>query len=73
MSRDNGELEELIKRLLADPDLREHPLNFALGQLWFQYRELLNRMERITRMSDAYQSMARQRELSLALAELGPR
>lgn len=66
MSRDNGELEELIKRLLADPDLREHPLNFALGQLWFQYRELLNRMERITRMSDAYQSMARQRELSLA-------
>ncbi|SFZ76541.1 biofilm regulation diguanylate cyclase SiaD [Chitinimonas taiwanensis] len=66
MTREHAELEELIKRLLADPEHRDNPLSFALGQLWHQYRELLNRMERITRVSDVYQSLARQREQTLA-------
>ncbi|QDQ26136.1 GGDEF domain-containing protein [Chitinimonas arctica] len=67
MKHDSGELEALIKRLLADPAMRDDPLYFALSQLWQQYRDLLNRVERITHVSDAYQHIARQREQSLSM------
>ncbi|GAB3267561.1 GGDEF domain-containing protein [Chitinimonas naiadis] len=66
MKPDQSELEALIKRLLADPDYRDSPVTHVLGQLWQQHRELLNRMERITRVSDVYQSLAREREMSLS-------
>lgn len=66
MKPDQSELEAVIKRFLADPDYRDHPVTHVLGQLWQQHRELLNRMERITRVSDVYQSLAREREMSLS-------
>ncbi|MFC3531828.1 biofilm regulation diguanylate cyclase SiaD [Vogesella facilis] len=66
MNRDTRELEAHIQALLAEPAPQAPPLAQALSELWQQYQDLLERMERITRVSDAYQSMARQRELSLA-------
>lgn len=64
--RGSSELEAHIQQLLADPQQRQQPLGEALSELWQHYQDLLERLERITRVSDAYQSMARQRELSLA-------
>ncbi|WP_269530939.1 biofilm regulation diguanylate cyclase SiaD [Chitinimonas sp. BJYL2] len=66
MSTDKWILEEQVKRLLADPDYQDNPLRFPLSQLWHQHHELLNRLDRITRVSDVYQSMAREREQSMA-------
>jgi len=66
MTRDQRDLDELVKRLLADPANSEHPMHYALSQLWLAHRELLNRIERITHVSDAYQNIAREREMSLA-------
>ncbi|MCW3147127.1 biofilm regulation diguanylate cyclase SiaD [Stutzerimonas stutzeri] len=64
--RGHKPLEQKVTELLDDPQYLGHPLQDALGQLWKTHRELLTRMERITRVSDGYQSIVRDRELSLA-------
>lgn len=57
--------EEHIRSLLEAPDHQQHPLREALERLWQQHNHLLQRIERITHVSDAYQSMAREREQSI--------
>ena len=59
-------LELQISTILADAQHEGHPLKEALGQLWNVHHELIERLERIARVSDGYQSMARERELSLS-------
>lgn len=66
MKSDDPDFEQHIKRLLADPSYRDHPLYIALACLWQTHREQLTRLERITSLSDAYQALARSRELSLS-------
>lgn len=60
-----AELEERIRGLLADPAHAGHPLRDALADLWGYTNEKLARIERITQISDAYQSMVKEREASL--------
>jgi len=59
-------LELQVSKLLADAQHEGHPLKEALGQLWNVHHELIERLERIARVSDGYQSIARERELSLS-------
>ncbi len=59
-------LEQEVINLLADPQFEGHPLKEALSQLWGAHHDLLGRIERIARVSDGYQSIARERELSLS-------
>lgn len=59
-------LETRISQLLADPENQDTALHQTLGELWEAHQELVRRLERIARISDAYQSLARQKEQSLA-------
>ena len=65
MKPGNAELDERIAALLADPAYAGHPLREALQDLWRHTAEQMSRIERITHLSDAYQSMAHQREMGL--------
>lgn len=58
-------LETRIGQLLADPAHDGHSLRQALEDLWETHRDLERRLDRIARVSDAFQSMARERELGL--------
>lgn len=58
-------LDRRIADLLADPAYDGHPLREALSDLWSQTNEHMARIERVTQLSDAYQSMALQREQGL--------
>lgn len=66
MSRNRSALEERIASVLADPAQAENPLHEPLSELWASHHELMRRIDRISRISDAYQSIAKQREMSLA-------
>lgn len=59
-------LEQQVSSLLADSQHDGHPLKEALSQLWNAHHDLLERIERIARVSDGYQSLARERELGLS-------
>ncbi|ARP91937.1 GGDEF domain-containing protein [Bordetella genomosp. 9] len=59
------DLELRIQTLLDDPAYAGHPLHGALADLWQHTNEQLERIERISYLSDAFQMMARQRELGL--------
>lgn len=50
--------EAQIEALLADPAHAGHPLREALDQLYGQLRKQMRSLERITRISDHYQSVA---------------
>ncbi len=65
MRPNEDELDTRIQRLLADPEYGEHPLREALEALWQRSHNQMARIERITYISDAYQAMARERELSI--------
>ncbi|EPS0509657.1 biofilm formation regulator diguanylate cyclase SiaD [Pseudomonas aeruginosa] len=65
MSRER-ELDAWIDSLLADPQFHGHPLHQALARLRPQSLEQLVRLERIARISDGFQSMAREQNLSLS-------
>jgi len=56
------DLESRIRALLAEPGYEGHPLREGLDVLWQHTVEQLERLERISYLSDAFQSMARQRE-----------
>lgn len=65
MSRDRRRLDDIIEDLLADPQYAGQPLRDALSQLWSQSREHLERLERLTHISDGFQRMARDQTTSL--------
>lgn len=58
-------LEERISQLLAAAEHQQNPLHAPLAELWQEHRDLINRLDRITHISDGYQSLARQKELTL--------
>lgn len=60
-----AELDKRIAALLADPAYAGHPLRDALEALWRHTEEQMTRIQRVTQLSDAYQSMAHERELGL--------
>lgn len=59
-------LEQQIGTLLADAQHENHPLKEVLSELWQAHQGLLERIERIARVSDGYQSLAREREMTLS-------
>lgn len=54
-----------IERLLADPANGTNPLREPLQRLYADSRERLDRLDRLTRISDGYQSMALHKTRSL--------
>ncbi|KOF53682.1 MULTISPECIES: biofilm regulation diguanylate cyclase SiaD [unclassified Achromobacter] len=65
MKTGSSELDQRIAALLADPAHFGHPLRDALESLWRHNAEQMTRIERVTQLSDAFQSMAHERELGL--------
>ncbi len=65
MKKRYQDLEKRIQILLVDPTYEGHPMREALAELWQHTNDQLDRLERISYLSDAFQSMARQRELGL--------
>ncbi|MBV9865867.1 MAG: biofilm regulation diguanylate cyclase SiaD [Abitibacteriaceae bacterium] len=63
--RDDGQLEHDIAQLLDDPQYAGHPLREALGALLQRYDDQLTQLERLTSISDGYQSVLRARNESL--------
>lgn len=60
------ELDQLVENLLSEPAYYGHPLREALARLQQQNLEQLSRLERIARISDGYQSLVREQNLSLS-------
>lgn len=65
--RDDKEkhLELMIETLLADPAYRENPLRIPLNDLYIEFRNMLHQIDRITRISDRYQSVTRDEKMTL--------
>ncbi|KAF0815236.1 putative diguanylate cyclase YdaM [Andreprevotia sp. IGB-42] len=63
--KDGRILDGTIETLLADPQYAGHPLRAALDELYGEFRGQLHQIERITHISDRYQSMAREQNQSL--------
>ncbi len=59
------EQDAAIEALLADPAYIGHPLHTALAQLYRQLQEQVRQLDRITRISDGYQSAARREAYTL--------
>ncbi|MEH6565860.1 MAG: biofilm regulation diguanylate cyclase SiaD [Halopseudomonas sp.] len=58
-------LEARIRELLDDPEQQDNPLHEPLLELWATHQDLARRIDRLSRISDAYQGMAKQQEQSL--------
>jgi diguanylate cyclase (GGDEF)-like protein len=65
MAKQGVDLERQIVDLLNETEDRDHPLYGALDQLWRRHQDLARRIERISKISDSYQSIVKERELSL--------
>ncbi|WP_339844075.1 biofilm regulation diguanylate cyclase SiaD [uncultured Halopseudomonas sp.] len=65
MSTADEPLEERIEQLLINEELRDEPLYQPLEELWGAYKDLARRIERISRISDAYQSLTKENETHL--------
>lgn len=63
---DGRRLEASIDALLADETYQGHPLHAALADLYAEFQAQLHRIERVARISDGYQSAAREAKLSLS-------
>jgi diguanylate cyclase len=63
--RDEHNIELMIEALLADPENDGNPLRYALEELYTEYRDLLRQIERVTRISDRYQSASQDEKQSL--------
>ncbi len=59
-------LEEEITRLLAEEEYNEHPLRAPLAALFQDYQDHLAQMERLTTISDGYQTVLREKNHTLA-------
>lgn len=57
MRDNNPQLEDQIDELLTDPQYQEHPLRTALAQLVERQQYQLTQLERLTSISDGYQSL----------------
>lgn len=64
MTAAGHDLEQRLISLLQD-SATDNPLHQPLAELWQAHQDLVYRLERITRISDAYQSLAKEREVSL--------
>jgi len=64
--RDEKHLALMIEALLADPEHAGDPLRYALEELYAEYRDLLRQIDRITRISDRYQSVSREEAQSVS-------
>lgn len=62
---DPRQLEARIEALLADEAYAGHPLRAVLAELYAEFQNHLHQLERVTRISDRYQSIARQDKLTL--------
>lgn len=65
MTAHRPHLDDLIEALLADPQYEGHPLREALDRLWRNSGEQLERLERLTHISDGFQRMARDQSTTL--------
>jgi diguanylate cyclase (GGDEF)-like protein len=63
--RDDGKLEETIAALLGEEQYREHPLRAALSSLFERYQDHLTQLERLTSISDGYQTALRERNQTI--------
>ncbi len=59
-------LDEQIETLLADPQYENHPLRAALAQLLERQQDQVAQLERLTSISDGYQSALNKRYQTLA-------
>jgi diguanylate cyclase (GGDEF)-like protein len=59
------DIGQRVAKLLADPQYLGHPLHDALREVWHSLGDNLERIERITRLSDSYQAVAREREMTM--------
>lgn len=66
MSNPDEPLESRIEQLLANHELRDDRLYGPLEELWEAHKDLARRIERISRISDAYQSITKENESHLA-------
>lgn len=66
MKQPSQSLEDSIRALLDDAEQQENPLREPLLSLWATHQDLARRIDRISRISDVYQSMAKQQEHSLS-------
>lgn len=66
MSAPDEPLELRIEQLLATDELRGDRLYQPLEELWEAHKELARRIERISRISDAYQSLTKENEKHLS-------
>jgi diguanylate cyclase (GGDEF)-like protein len=64
--RDGRQLEASVTALLADDTWAGHPLREALEGLYAEYQGRLQQIERITHISDRYQSVTREASHSLS-------
>jgi diguanylate cyclase (GGDEF)-like protein len=60
------ELGALVEQLLADPQYLGHPLREALLLVYQHSTDQINHLERITRISDGFQSMTRAQHSTLS-------
>ncbi|VCU72182.1 Response regulator PleD [Pigmentiphaga humi] len=65
MKRTTEDLSRRIERLLAAPEHQGNPLRPALEELWHAFLEQSSRLDRVTHISDGYQSLVKQRENDL--------
>lgn len=65
MKEPKEDLEAQISQLLENPAHQDSPLHAPLRELWAAHQDLARRIDRISHISDGYQSMAKQREHSL--------
>ena len=63
--RHDADLETRIHALLADETYDGHPLQDALCELFRQYGDHLTQIERLTAISDGYQTVMRERNTTL--------
>ena len=59
------ELDEQIEALLADPQYETHPLRAALAQMLERQQDQVAQLERLTSISDGYQSVLNKRYQTL--------
>jgi len=64
--RDEKHIQLQIETLLADPENESNPLRYALEELYAEYRSLLHQIDRITRISDRFQSVSQEEKNSIA-------
>ena len=65
MTNDRVDLDARVRALLDDPQYAGHPLRAALSDLRDTMAQQLVRIEKISALSDGFQRMARDRELSM--------